>query len=121
MAAAACARDAVLLESDVPLPEGMTVLRSTDIRRARGEVTGGRFLLSGSTLDAADTVRETIARFESRGWTLQSTEYGLDHARAELAKGSRVAELRIDRRALDPAMSSGMLSIRDAQAATAER
>ena len=44
---AACARDTMLLESDIPLPRGMTTVRSADIRRSAGQVTGGTFLLSG--------------------------------------------------------------------------
>ncbi len=113
----ACRSLPTILESDIPVPEGMQTIRSADIRRAGGEVVGGRFLLSGGGADARDTVRSTSARFESAGWTVESSELGLDHAAAEFAKGARRVRLVVDRRALEPAMSSGLIEVRAASSA----
>lgn len=104
----------MLLESDVPLPAGMSTVRSADIRRAGGSVTGGRFLLAGEIDDAERLLDATIARFESSGWRLGQAERGLDHATATFTKGGRTARLSLDRRTLDPGMSSGMLEISSA-------
>lgn len=101
----------MLLESDVPLPDGMTVVRSADLRRDAGTVTGGRFLLAGGVRDAGELLSDTIARFESGGWTVVDSRGGLDLASARLEKGARRAELTIHRRALEPDMSSGMLEV----------
>lgn len=107
----ACASGPMLVESDVPLPESMRIVRSADIRRGGGTVTGGRYLLSGATRDAGESMIALIDRFEVQGWTLVRSEIGLDLATAELAKDTRRATVRIDRRALDPAMSSAELVI----------
>ena len=101
----------MLLESDVPLPEGMSTVRSADIRRSGGTVTGGRFLLAGEIDDADRVLTSTIARFESAGWRVESARPGLDKATAIFTKGGRTVDLQLDRRTLDPGMSSGMLVI----------
>lgn len=101
----------MLLESDVPLPEGMSTVRSADIRRSGGTVTSGRFLLAGEIDDAGRVLASTIARFESAGWHVESAQPALDEATATLRKGTRTATLRLDRRTLDPGMSSGLLEI----------
>ena len=101
----------MLLESDVPIPEGMSTVRSADIRRGGGTVTGGRFLIAGEFDDADRLLGATIARFESSGWRLGEVEHGLDHAAATFTKGARTARVELDRRTLDPGMSSGMIEI----------
>lgn len=113
-AASGCAGDRTLLESDVPLPLGMETVRSADIKRAAGTVTGGRFLLAGEVRDASDTLRTTIARFEAEGWRVETREAGLDLSSARFAKNGRVVTLSIARRALDPDMSTAMLEISSA-------
>ena len=107
----ACSSSTTLLESGVPLPDGMTVVRSADIRRDAGTLTGGRFLLAGGVRDAGELLSDTLARFESGGWTVVDSRAGLDLATARLEKGARRAELTIHRRALEPDMSSGMLEV----------
>jgi len=107
----ACSGSTMLLESDVPLPGGMTVVRSADIRRDAGTLTGGRFLLAGGVRDAGELLGETIGRFESSGWTVVDSRAGLDLATARLEKGARRADLAIHRRALEPDMSSAMLEV----------
>jgi len=64
----ACSSAPMLLDSDVPMPDGMSTVRSADIRRADGTVTGGRFLLAGEVPDAAATLESTAERFVANGW-----------------------------------------------------
>lgn len=109
--AGGCVSGPMLAESDVPLPESMRVVRSADIRRSGGTVSGGRYLLAGEMRDAGQSLAELVTRFEAQGWTLVRSETGLDLATAELAKGGRTASVRLERRALDPAMSTGMLTL----------
>ena len=74
-------------------------------------MTGGRFLLAGEIDDADRVLRSAIARFESAGWRLEDARPGLDQAAATFTKGGRTVDLQLDRRTLDPGMSSGMLVI----------
>jgi hypothetical protein len=112
----ACSSSTTLLESDVPLPDGMTVVRSADIRRDAGSLTGGRFLLAGRVRDAGELLSDTLLRFESGGWAVVDSRTGLDLASARLEKGARRAELTIHRRALEPDMSTGTLEVNSAAA-----
>ena len=107
----ACSSSSTLLDSDVPLPDGMTTIRSADIRRAGGTVAGGRFLLAGSVPDAAATLASTVAAFESNGWRVESRDAGLDLSTARFSKGDRTVTLSIARRAVEPDMSTGMLEV----------
>jgi len=109
---AACSSAPVVLESDVPLPPGMSTVRSADIKRAGGTVTGGTFLLAGEVVDARDTMSTLAARFRDEGWIVLVRESGLDFAACVATKGGRSVEVRIDRRALDPAMSSGLIVVK---------
>lgn len=113
-AVAGCAGTTMLLESDVPLPEGMSTVRSADIRRAGGTVTSGRFVLAGGIDDASRRLAATISRFESAGWRLESADRGLDHSAATFRKDDRMVRLVLDRRTLDPDMSSGLLEVSSA-------
>lgn len=106
-----CSHDTMLLESDVPVPSGMSTVRSADIRRSGGTVTGGRFVLAGPVDDAGSLMVATRERFAGAGWTTVEIEDGLDHATGVFRKGDRRARLTIDRRALEPDMSSAMLEI----------
>lgn len=108
---ASCAADPTLLESDIPVPVGMRTIRSADIRRSGGEVVGGRFLLGGQVFDAGDTVEAVTLRFESRGWTVARSELGLDHAEIEYRKDGRRVTLVVNRRVLEPTMSTGLLEV----------
>ncbi len=111
---AACTRDTMLLESDIPLPRGMQTVRSADIRRSAGTVSGGTFLLSGEVEDARSSVDLAAARFAAYGWQLVATEGDANVARARFAKDSRTAALSLRRRALDPVMSTGSLEVQAA-------
>jgi len=107
----ACSSSRTLLDSDVPVPDGMTTVRSADIRRSGGVVTSGRFLLAGSVLDAAESLADTSGRFRAAGWKVEREEVGLDLASARFTKAGRSVELSIARRALDPDMSTAVLEI----------
>ena len=112
--AAACARDTMLLESDIPLPHGMNTVRSADIRRNGGTVSGGTFLLSGEVHDARSSVDLAATRFAAHGWKLVESTGDSAAARARFSKDSRTAALWLRRRALEPEMSSGSLEVQAA-------
>ncbi len=101
----------MLLESDVPVPSGMSTVRSADIRRSGGTVSGGRFILAGPVDDAGALMVATRERFAGNGWTTVEIKDGLDHSEGIFTKDARRARLTIDRRALEPDMSSGSLEI----------
>jgi hypothetical protein len=108
---AGCSSNAMLLESDVPLPNGMETVRSADIRRSAGTVSGGSFVLAGPCNDAADLLASTVERYRSNGWVVVAQNPGLDRSVAEFSKDTRRLELAIQRRALEPDMSSGFITI----------
>jgi len=107
----ACSGSQTLLESDIPMPDGMNTVRSADIRRADGAVTGGRFLLAGEVPDAGATLESTAQRFVANGWRVDAKEVGLDLSTARFSKGARSVTLSIARRALEPDMSTGTLEV----------
>jgi len=107
----ACSSMPTLLDSDVPMPDGMSTVRSADIRRADGTVTGGRFLLAGGVPDAAATLESTAVRFVANGWRVDAKDAGLDLSTARFSKGSRIVTLSIARRTLEPDMSTGTLEV----------
>jgi hypothetical protein len=115
----ACSSEQTLLESDVPLPPKMESVRSADIRRTGGTVSGGRFVLAGEVNDARNSLDETIERYRSNGWSVVESTRGLDHSTAVFRKGSRTATISIERRTLSPDMSSGSLVIVDGAATQA--
>jgi hypothetical protein len=114
LATAACSSHTMLLESDVPLPRGMSSARSGDIRRTSGTVSAGRFLLSGEVNDANGTINDAVAAYLASGWRLVERTGGLDRAGAVFTKDTRTVSLTLYRRAVEPDMSSGMLLISDA-------
>ena len=107
----ACAKDTMLLEGDIPLPEGLVTVRSADIRRADGVVTGGRFILSGEVADAGAAMTASAERFAAHGWTRASSEGDADAAKARFTKGARAVDLELRRRGLDTRNSQGVLSV----------
>ncbi len=114
LATVACSSNSMLLESDVPLPRGMSSARSADIRRTSGTVSAGRFLLSGEVNDANSTVNDAVAAYLASGWLLVERTGGLDRAGAVFTKDTRTVSLTLYRRAVEPDMSSGLLLITDA-------
>lgn len=111
---ASCSGSRTLLDSDVPVPDGMSTVRSADIRRSAGVVTSGRFLLAGSVTDASELLDATSDRFRAAGWSVAPGEAGLDLAAARFMKAGRTVDLSIARRALDPDMSTAVLEISSA-------
>jgi len=107
----ACASDTMLLEGDIPLPEGLVTVRSADIRRGEGTVTGGRFILSGEIRDASTAMETATERFAAHGWSRAALEGNADAAKARFTKGARSVDLELRRRALDPCNSQGVLSV----------
>ena len=114
----ACSSAPMLLDSDVPMPDGMSTVRSADIRRADGTVTGGRLLLAGAVPDASATLEATVSRFAANGWRVEAQDAGLDLSTARFSKGSRVVTLSIARRTLEPDMSTGTLEVISAAGAS---
>ena len=110
-ALAACSKDTMLLESDIPLPEGLVTVRSADIRRSDSTVSGGRFLLSGAVADASGAMVLAGERFAAHGWTQSESRGDADVARARFTKDDRSVELELRRRRLDPRNSQGVLSV----------
>lgn len=104
----------MLLESDVPLPRGMSTVRSADIRRTAGTVAGGSFLLAGEVTDARSAVDLAATRFRAHGWTPGPSTGDHDSASATFTKDARSASLTLWRRGLDPKMSTGSLTVRTA-------
>lgn len=101
----------MLLESDVPLPDGMSTVRSADIRRAAGTVSGGTFLLSGPVTDARGDLELCSSRYADAGWFVVKSDGNSDTASAIYAKDTRVVDLTLRRRALEPRMSMGSLTV----------
>lgn len=107
----ACTRDTMLLEGDIPLPEGLVTIRSADIRRSGGEVTGGRFILSGEVVDASALMDRASERFSAHGWSRAAIDGDDGHAKARFVKGPRSVELELLRRGVDPRNSQGLLTV----------
>jgi hypothetical protein len=112
--AQACTRDTMLLESDIPLPRGMVTVRSADIRRTAGTVSGGLFLLSGDVADARSALDLCGTRFESHGWTRSEVRGDANAAECRFTKDSRTVALALRRRSLEPVMSTGSLEVQSA-------
>lgn len=105
----------MLLESDVPLPHAMTTVRSADIRRSGGTVSGGTFLLAGEVQDARSSVDLAADRFRAHGWTAAAIDGNIDLANARFTKDTRTVALTLRRRSLEPEMSSGSLTVQTAE------
>jgi hypothetical protein len=108
---AGCTHDTMLLEGDIPLPEGLVTVRSADIRRSGGEVTGGRFILSGEIGDASAAMDRASVRFSANGWSRAAIDGDASFAKARFVKGGRTVELELLRRGVDPRNSQGVLSV----------
>ncbi len=109
--ASGCSTDHRILESDVYLPEGMTTIRSSNIRRADGSLVGGDFLLAGRVNDAEASMDDLVDEYRSNGWFLKREIPGLDFSRADLVKGDRTVTVELVRRRLDPANSTGTIVV----------
>ena len=109
-----CASDhpLTLLESDVPAPPEMDVRYSFDIVRDGGELSGGRFVLAGRVDDVVKVADETSSRYTSSGWTVRERTVMPAQAVLVFEKGSRTARVEIEKRRIDPQMSSAIVVLR---------
>jgi hypothetical protein len=108
-----CAGDAplTLLESDVAAPPEMQVRLSTDVVRDGGELSGGRFVMSGPIKDLGKAVEDTVARYESNGWSVLSRDVSAAAATLRFAKSTRAVTVELQRRRIDPGMSSAVVLV----------
>jgi hypothetical protein len=108
-----CAGDAplTLLESDVPAPPEMEVRLSTNVVRDGGELSGGRFVMAGPIEDLAKAVEDTVSRYESNGWSVVGREVGAAAATLRFSKSTRAVTVELQRRRIDPGMSSAIVLV----------
>jgi hypothetical protein len=99
------------VESDVPLPPSMGVRFSSDIRREGGELTAGRFLLSGPVHDIVAAADETSQRYSDNGWREDERILQSNRASMKFSKDSRTVRVEIDRRRVDPDMSTATVRV----------
>jgi hypothetical protein len=102
---------ATLVESDVPLPPEMDVRFASEIDRSGGTLMGGRFLLSGDVRTLKATVDETVLRFSSNGWTEAERTISAERAALLFRKDDRTVRVEIDRRRIDPGMSTALVLV----------
>lgn len=104
-----------LLESDVPAPPEMDVRYSFDIVRDGGELSGGRFVLAGRVDDVAVAADETSSRFTTNGWEVRERTLAAAQATLVFAKGTRTVRVEIEKRRIDPQMSSAIVLVQRGQ------
>lgn len=99
------------VESDVPVPVGMTVRYSTDLKREQGVLSSGWFILWGNITDVNKTANGTVTRFEEDGWRLVEKSISAKRAALTFAKDSRTTRIDIDARRIDPGSSSATVRV----------
>jgi hypothetical protein len=104
-------KSATILESDVPMPPEFEIRFSEGIRRSEGLLAEGRFLLSGEVKDLERLTSETSARYAGGGWRQVRREVDRDRAVLVFAKDRRQVEVEIDRRRIQPAMSTAIVTV----------
>lgn len=104
-------RPLTLVDSDVPVPPEMDVRYAFDIARNGGELSAGRFILSGTVMDVAAAADDTVARYGENGWTLSSRTMQESAATLVFTKGARTSTVEIARRRIDPEMSSAVIVV----------
>lgn len=100
-----------ILESDVPLPPGLSVRASSDVARSEGQLSAGFFLLYGEIDDPVRLGTETRGRFLNAGWQGIVTYESPRLVRLEFTKGRRAAKVELVSRRIDPMMSSGSVRL----------
>jgi hypothetical protein len=110
--AAGCgSKSTTILESDVPTPPEFEVRFSEGISRSEGALAEGRFVLSGEVKDLGRLATETAARYTGGGWREIRREIEADRAILVFAKDRRQVEVEIDRRRVQPAMSTAIVTV----------
>jgi hypothetical protein len=109
----ACGSDhpLTLLDSDVPTPPEMDVRYSFDIVKSGGALSGGRFILSGEVESLADAAEETVQRYSTNGWSLRERRMQTAQALLVFEKGGRTVTVDIQKRRVDPEMSSAVVVV----------
>ena len=75
----------------------MGVRFSSDIRREGGELTAGRFLLSGPVADIVAAANETSQRYSDNGWREDERVLQSNRAAMTFTKDARTVRVEIDR------------------------
>jgi len=109
-----------ILESDVPLPPGLSIRASSEVDRRDTTLTGGFFVLYGEIDDPIRLGRETAARFATYGWRATPLYESPHRVRLECVKGTRRATVELVSRRIDPMMSSGTVRLSDRREPAAE-
>jgi hypothetical protein len=104
-------KSTTILESDVPTPPKFEVRFSEGISRSEGALAEGRFVLSGEVKDLRRLATETAARYTGGGWREIRREIEADRAILVFAKDRRQVEVEIDRRRIQPAMSTAIVTV----------
>lgn len=97
--------------ADVPGIYGMDSRFAADLRYSNDTLVGGRVLFAGGVPEAAATATQTAALYRDAGWTETSSTIERGTAKMTFRKGSRAASVRIMQNALDPAMSTAVLTL----------
>jgi hypothetical protein len=117
LAAAGCSSDPeTVLQSDLPQVPGMAPRDTVGLRQEGGRVTGGQFAYTGAIPALGARAQETMARFGSLGWQLSAETVTGSTAVLVYRKDSRTARVEIIRNALQPRMSTAVITVETAAA-----
>jgi hypothetical protein len=117
LAAAGCSSDPeTVLQSDLPQVPGMAPRDTIGLRQEGGRVTGGQFAYTGAIPALGARAQETMARFGSLGWQLSAETVTGSTAVLVYRKDSRTARVEIIRNALQPRMSTAVITVETAAA-----
>lgn len=104
----------MLVESDVPIPDEMQVVFSSDLKRSGTTLSGGWFVFWGDVKDVLVVTEKTSKRFSEHGWRETSREMNSHRASVQFAKDDRTCHVVIDGRRVDPRSSSATLRLSSA-------
>lgn len=120
LAAAGCASDPeTILQSDLPQVPGMSPRDTVGLRQDGGRVTGGQFAYTGAIPALGARTQETMARFSQLGWQLSAETVTGSTAVLVYRKDDRTARVEIIRNALQPRMSTAVITVSAGSPATA--
>lgn len=101
-----------LVGSDVPQIVGLENRHLSGLQRDGDRLVGARALFRGEMVDPEPVAQRTIARFESRGWTLRERRISTTTATLLFTKDDREVEVDLKASQLNPAMGVGSLDLR---------
>lgn len=108
-----------MLESDVPIPQGLDALSTADVGRSAGVLTSVRVVCRGdlrSISESSDRVRDA---FSMQGWSCTAVNARTETATLTFSKDDRVATVDVHVNRVDPKMGSAVIRVRPAQPAPA--